>query len=435
MTAQDTTGGSDGSGLAQVLGSLVDHVAETVVVLDEAGTVVFVNRGAERMLGHAAGDWIGRSALEIVHPDDLAVAYELLVSSQATGPGVKEPVVHRIATADGGWMPMEVITSNVALDSGELVLVVSARPAGARRPQADILDEAGLRLAHMFEHAAIGMTQTGLDGRILRANRQFAEMVEEDAEALVGRPFVELVDDADAARVGDALGAIATGRLESSRDDCRFDVGGRTIHANLTGSLVRDRFGEPMYVATQVIDLTELRSLQAELEHRSTHDPLTGLANRALVGTLLDQALARADRDGTQVAVLFVDLDDFKAVNDRHGHHAGDAVLIATAERLVGAVRAGDLVARIGGDEFLIVCEHSSTDQASELAARILEQLAAPVVLGDGASARVGASIGLAVSGGEVRGGAELVRRADVALYAAKRAGGGRLAMDEAGAL
>jgi diguanylate cyclase (GGDEF)-like protein len=183
-----------------------------------------------------------------------------------------------------------------------------------------------------------------------------------------------------------------------------------------------DAAGRPLRVAGVVMDVTERRRLQEALAHRATHDPLTDLPNRALFLDRLGHALARARRRAEAAAVLFVDLDDFKDVNDGLGHDAGDRLLVAVAARLRAALRAEDTVARLGGDEFAVLLEGVDRGVAVAAATRVVAALRAPFAL-DRRAARVGASVGIALG---ADGGAEpaaLLRAADAALYRAKAGG------------
>jgi diguanylate cyclase (GGDEF)-like protein/PAS domain S-box-containing protein len=171
-------------------------------------------------------------------------------------------------------------------------------------------------------------------------------------------------------------------------------------------------------------DITERIELEAQLTHQAFHDNLTGLANRALFRDRLDQALARAERSDRSVAVLLVDLDGFKQVNDTLGHDAGDRLLQEVAQRFNGVVRATDTVARFGGDEFALLLEEIVDHEAVGLAQRVLERLAAPIGVG-GRDVVLGASVGIVLQKGPGESD-ELVRHADVAMYAAKDAGRGR---------
>jgi diguanylate cyclase (GGDEF)-like protein/PAS domain S-box-containing protein len=171
-------------------------------------------------------------------------------------------------------------------------------------------------------------------------------------------------------------------------------------------------------------DITERIELEAQLTHQAFHDNLTGLANRALFRDRLDQALARAERSDRSLAVLLVDLDGFKQVNDTLGHDAGDQLLQEVAQRFNGVVRSSDTVARFGGDEFALLLEEIADHEAAALARRLLERLAAPITVA-GREVVLGASVGVVLHTGSGQS-TELVRHADVAMYAAKDAGRGR---------
>ena len=180
-------------------------------------------------------------------------------------------------------------------------------------------------------------------------------------------------------------------------------------------------------------DVTERHDLEEQLRHQAFHDPLTGLANRARFMDRLEHELARSTRHGRAAAVLFLDLDDFKSVNDALGHPAGDRLLVAVAARLEESLRLGDTAARFGGDEFAILLDDcTDADEAMEAGDRIIAALRAPFDL-DGKEVFVRASVGVALSHGRRMRGDELLRRADVAMYAAKSGGKGRCQAYEPG--
>jgi len=181
-----------------------------------------------------------------------------------------------------------------------------------------------------------------------------------------------------------------------------------------------------------LVDTTDSKRLESKLIHDALHDPLTGLANRVVLRDHLERALARQGRAPGRVALLFVDLDDFKRVNDSYGHAAGDQILCRVAERLIGAVRESDVVGRQSGDEFAVLLDHVIADEEAVAAAeRILRELRRPFQLG-GRSVVVGGSIGVAVSSGPDVTAEDLLIQADAAMYAAKAAGNGTFELFDA---
>jgi diguanylate cyclase (GGDEF)-like protein len=198
----------------------------------------------------------------------------------------------------------------------------------------------------------------------------------------------------------------------SGRDDEQVAL--RAVREGAQEYLVKGAI-DGRLLARAIRHAVERKRIQAELAHQAMHDALTALPNRTLFFDRLRQALSRVRRTQTCLAVLFIDLDDFKTVNDTHGHAAGDALLIESGRRLQGVLRGGDTAARLGGDEFVVLCEDiAGREEARLIASRVLAELPS------------GASIGVALSsGGDVQEADELVRHADAAMYAVKRRGGG----------
>ena len=191
------------------------------------------------------------------------------------------------------------------------------------------------------------------------------------------------------------------------------------------GYVVYDQDEMPVRMIGSIMDVTERKSLEEQLTHQALHDPLTNIANRALFQNRVDHALAKLPRSNSQLAVLFLDLDNFKAVNDSLGHAAGDKLLIAVAERLQDCLRTTDTPARLGGDEFSVLCESvHRVDEAVMIAERILAVFRQPFMI-DGKETFVGTSIGIAASSDASMTSEELLRNADLAMYLAKSQGKG----------
>ncbi|MBB4285687.1 EAL domain-containing protein [Roseospira goensis] len=207
---------------------------------------------------------------------------------------------------------------------------------------------------------------------------------------------------------------------------CRGDITGYRKDGTffpLEASIAKFLDGNHWVLVATMRDLTATKQAEEDLTRRATHDPLTGLPNRALIQSRVENALLRSRRQSESVAVLFVDLDGFKEINDTHGHSAGDQVLTTTAQRLIETVRPGDTVSRIAGDEFVVLCEHVNTPIAiSAVADRILSALRRPFPI-DGTSVYVTASIGIAVGHGATHTMEDIFRAADTAMYAVKAKG------------
>jgi len=277
----------------------------------------------------------------------------------------------------------------------------------------------------VLEAAPDAMLLVTTDGTIAYANRQAVILFGYSFDELIGRTIELLVPE-------DARDAHVLSRREYERASRVRPMGsglalrgrrkeGDEFPADVSLSPLETP--EWRGVIASVRDVTAHRRLEEHLEHLALHDPLTDLPNRRLLIDELQGALARARRSEYRVALLFIDLDGFKAVNDEHGHEAGDRLLVEVAQRLRRASRAGDTVARIGGDEFVVVCEQvRDVREAGAARDRIHRELEAPIPLEGGATLiPVRASIGVTVCDNAHAEPERILRDADVAMYDVKR--------------
>jgi diguanylate cyclase (GGDEF)-like protein/PAS domain S-box-containing protein len=263
-------------------------------------------------------------------------------------------------------------------------------------------------------------------GRYLRTNAAFAAMVGYSSQELAGMLMGELTHPEDVEADTRRFETLVRGEVSSVGFDKRFRAkDGSTVYAWLTSSIALGLDGGPRYLITHAMDLTERRREQAELERMALTDGLTGLANRALLTDRLDLALARLQRVPDACALLMLDVDRFKLINDSLGHQLGDALLIEVAARLEAVCRADSTVARLGGDEFVVLVEGlGGPDDVHATAIRLLQALRRPYRL-DGRDEPVvtTTSIGIAVASTPDRTHQDLYREADLALYRAKDGG------------
>jgi diguanylate cyclase (GGDEF)-like protein/PAS domain S-box-containing protein len=235
---------------------------------------------------------------------------------------------------------------------------------------------------------------------------------------IVGRPIAVVVPGLEPSGEHEGLDDLHRGPSERMMEAIRKDEQRLPVDVSMSSTTIG---GREMFTLI-ARDATLRKLYEDQLEHQATHDPLTGLANRTLFDELLVRATYRADRSGRPVTVLYLDLDGFKDVNDVFGHPSGDRVLSETSRRLEAVVRPGDMVARMGGDEFVVLCEHLfEPSDAERIATRIVQAVGKPIPLATGV-ATVTASVGIAL-GEPGETAASLIGRADEAMYRMKQGG------------
>ena len=261
-------------------------------------------------------------------------------------------------------------------------------------------------------------------GRFLSVNEAFCKMCGRSKEELIGRDSKHFTYPDDIGITENVYALVRSGEVGEHRYHKRFlHTSGRIVFAEVSMCSARGDAGELLFFVSSVRDVTEERALAAQLSFQALHDPLTGLANRALFDDRLVQARSRSARDKKLGAILLLDLDDFKGVNDSFGHLVGDQLLVEVALRFKNVTRSSDTLCRFGGDEFLYLAEGlSSREEASLVAQRLLNALCEPFVY-DNIRITQHASIGIVVWDDERRDSAELVQNADAAMYEAKKKG------------
>ncbi|MDQ2103312.1 sensor domain-containing diguanylate cyclase [Azospirillum isscasi] len=414
-----------------MLQSLIDSMPDIVFFKDVDGTYLKCNR--------ATLDYAGRPPLGLT--DHRLFDAETATRRRRTDRIAMEKGFSRseewFTYPDGRRVLMETAKAACLDRSGRVLGVVGiARDITERRQTEKQLLRQHALLQGIIDTIPDAVFFKDRDGVLRKANRAFASWTGRPLEQLVGLGSHEIWPPgmADGIRAGDGLVYAEDGPLRNE-EAIPLPDGGR-IWVEILKAPIRDAGNELLGLVGVGRDITlrkaaeeTLRRSEAEKDHLANHDALTGLPNRRLLFDRLDVALARSRRSGRPLALLFIDLDGFKAVNDRMGHDCGDEVLRIAATRLAGCLRRSDTVARVGGDEFTIVLEDvASAADAGGVAAKIVEAVALPIpVQGpvEGNTASIGASVGIALFPADGDDARSLLVAADGAMYRAKQAGRG----------
>jgi diguanylate cyclase (GGDEF)-like protein/PAS domain S-box-containing protein len=401
-------------------------------------TLLRLKRDERPQLGDMMGmfGWTG-----IAFAGSGAVASLLFITYQQNGFGVLAAVVpimamllatlHYHNRQQSAREAMCLAAEEAATREAEGAVRVAAREAEVAARHLHQLQESERRFHSAFTHASIGMALLSFDGRILQANDALRELLGVDDSVLLGRTFVHFVVEADHAALEVELARVAERGFEDFSLDIRCrDASEAEVWASLHGSIFTESGSEAPCLILQAHDISARRHAEAGLHHIAFHDSLTGLPNRRRFGEMLTQAVERSSTDPRQgFAVLFIDFDRFKLINDSLGHAAGDEFLVGVSRRLRDTVRPDDVVARLGGDEFAVLLhriEHEANVIA--MAERLLTALRLPLDVA-GAELTSSASIGITTSLIGYARPEDVLRDADIAMYRAKDAGKDRYAV------
>jgi len=302
--------------------------------------------------------------------------------------------------------------------------VVISRDVTPRKHAEEARRHAQERFELVFEQAPIGMALLTPEGRWVRVNQALLAITGYTSEELLAKSLEDVTHPDDLSADIEHVRALLAGEIRDYQMERRyFHARGHVISTMLSVSLVRDRQGRPLHFIAQIQDITERKMMEERLRHLAEHDPLTGLHNRRLLERELAMQVSRCRRYGEQAALLVLDLDSFKQVNDTYGHRAGDELLKAVAGELARRLRGTDLVGRLGGDEFAVLLPGTDAQAARKVAANLREMVAGcGVDVEDGRRLSVTVSIGVAGIDRDSAGGEAVLMEADRAMYAAKGA-------------
>ena len=402
-----------------------DAVPIPVVVTEiESGRIIRANDAAERFTGFPAGTLIGRQAKDFYADASERVAF----AGKLRERGHIENFQTTLIDTKGGRRTVQLAGSMVGAEAGVTPATMIAsfidRTDELQRLRQKELAQAEYRA--LFENAVVGIYRSTPDGRMLRANPALVRLNGYDTEAeliaavydIAREWYVEPDRRVEWMRLMREHGRVTDFVSEVYRHKSR-----ERIWISENGWTFFDKDGEVLYYEGTLIETTERKQAEAEVERQALHDTLTGLPNRRLLLQRLDQALQGYRSDGTGFAVLCMDLDRFKPVNDAFGHQAGDRLLIEAAKRIQSQCREKGTIARVGGDEFiLLVPGVREPTQLTLIAKRIIDAFTKPFNL-DGPRALVGISVGIAICPVDGTEAETVINQADAALYRAKHGG------------
>ena len=417
----------------RLAGEIAANMAEGVCLVRLADDrIVFANRRFEQIFGYEMGELIGRKVDILNAPgavDPAAAATG--IQSQVAEQGYWHGEIHNVRK-DGTefWTRGNVSTFDHP-EHGAVSVAIQRDVTEQKQAQAEARD-AEERFRSAFEESPIGVALTSLDGRFVQVNRSLAQMVGYEIEDLQGRNFAAISHPDDLGRDELALAELVAGNLPSHNSETRFvHASGHPVSVALSLNLIHNSDGAPSHLLAQMQDVTDRKRYEQKLQHMADHDPLTGLLNRRSFERELTAHVARSGRYGSEGALLMLDIDHFKYVNDSLGHNAGDAIIVRVAQALVSALRESDVVARLGGDEFAVLLPKADAADVCVVVDNLLDTVRGQSDSASKLGARgLSASVGVAmVTDTEGLTGEDLLVNADLAMYDAKEAGRDRMAV------
>lgn len=402
---------------------LAEHTSDLVFQTGSDGTLEWVSPSIARLAGWEPGQVLGRRIRDFIHADDhdaLDEARHVLRS------GIPTKLTARLRRSDGTYRWLDITLHPVVDDVG----AVTGSVGGARDVQREV--EAGQALArserrhrNAMAAAPVGMAVLDLDRRFVEVNVALCRLFGRDADWFLTRRIADVLDPIDNEADLRMRAEVLSGRADHVTWEQRIQRPGDTaVWVEHSVALLADADPGVTFYISQFVDISEAKASTDQLRYQATHDALTRVANRRDLLDRIAVMLSHQHRGDSLVAVLFVDIDHLKLVNDTYGHAAGDDAIVAIAQRITEQVRATDDVTRFGGDEFIVVLPTiGSLENAQAVAEKIIQRAIAPITI-DGQPVHVSVSIGVAVAepGDDPE---RLLQRADQALYRAKQTGRG----------
>lgn len=394
------------------------------VYVVEMGLIQFINRNAAAYAGYTPEEMLGMESFRLIHPDDrnsVRANASLMLKGRRT-----TPYEFRIVAKDG---QIRRILETVTLIHyrGKSAILGNSMDVTERRETEQALRENEERYRTIIENIEDGYYEVDLRGKFIFFNDACKAIMGYEKDEMIGMDFRTMGSAETTGKVFEIYNRVyRTGKPEKRVEWEAVRKDGSCAHVEASISLIRNAEGEPTGFRGIVHDITERKKTEQTIAHLAYHDALTGLPNRMLFRDRLSMSIARWKRKGSMFALLMLDLDKFKDINDTLGHSMGDRLLELAGKRLSGLLRQIDTVARIGGDEFLLLLGDMSREETvSTIAQKILRAFQKPFIL-DRQERTVTTSIGIAVCPGDGDDEDTLMKHADIALYRAKKEGRNR---------
>jgi diguanylate cyclase (GGDEF)-like protein/PAS domain S-box-containing protein len=392
---------------------------------DASAVIRWVDPALSQILGWTSDELIGRRTIELVHPDDQELGIASWMEMLGTSDW-RRPVRLRHRHRNGSWVWLEVSNQNRLDDTEYGDVLAEMVDVSEEMATIEALHAREQLLGQLTETVPVGLFHVDLDGNLLFANQRFHEMTGIASGSTLEKQLAR-VEAEDRTRLDHSVDA-ASGGADIDIEIRVLNPDGDTRHCTISIRPLRDDSGIVTGLTGCVEDVTGSVRRRHELEAKAVSDPLTGCLNRTATLTVLQELLDPPPEDVSAgpvgTAVIFLDLEKFKSVNDQRGHAAGDRVLIEVAERIRSSLRSGDMVGRMGGDEFVILCAGVPNAERALTIARSLTWRAfgRPIVV-SGTRLEIRASIGVTWTDGHDVNAARLIEQADAAMYRSKRDG------------
>ncbi len=400
--------------------SLLESAPDSIVVINSEGRIVLVNQQAKRLFGYSRDELLGQSLDKII-PVPFRRSHKRYVNKYFGAPYIRTMSTTTELFAlhkDGYQIPVEISLSPFETEDGLLVSSVIRDITARKEAERELR-----RAATVFENTNEGIAITDGNFKLVAVNRAFTNITGYTAADVLGKPISLLRQPELSLHLEDEIRAAlaSQGQWKGEIRNRRKDGASYPVLENI--SVVKDEKGRVINFISLFSDISNIKESEERLNYLAHHDALTNLPNRLLFSANLDHAIERAKRYQQKVALLFLDLDRFKIINDTLGHSYGDALLQTTARRLLQSVRREDTVARLGGDEFTIVMtEISNAGDAALLARKVIERIREPVTV-DQQEIVTSTSIGISIYPDDAKDAETLVKAADTAMYHAKELG------------